>query len=142
MQVLEFLARRSKQVQDYRAHLDRMLQLCSRPPLLRRTSESLVSSAVMEEYFTLLGRLLTILPIEEQCRQICDAVDCLLIGRARLTNVAAVKMDLRRRAVENSRLPIIVVELLETALPEAYSIFLKVAFVLASISYQCCKYNN
>ncbi|RLU17102.1 hypothetical protein DMN91_011171 [Ooceraea biroi] len=138
MQVLDFLARRSRGIDDYRAHLDRMLQLCSRPPLLKRTSESLISSVVMEQYFTLLGHLLMILPNEEQRQQICDAVDCLLIGRARLTNVAAVKMDFRRCAVENSRLPIIVVELLETALPKTYPMVLRLAFVLASVSYQCC----
>jgi len=141
MQVLDFLARKSKEVECYQAHLDRMLQLCSRPPLLKRTSDNLISSVVMEQYFTLLGHLLQILPNEEQRRYIRDALDCLLIGDAQLTNVTAVKMDFRRRAVENSKLPTIVMELLKISLPKTYPMILELAFILASVSHQCCKYD-
>lgn len=142
IQVLEFLACRSKEVKEYEAHLDRMLEIAKRPPRLKRMSENLVSSVVMEQYFTLLGHLLTILSDKEQHRQICDAIDSLLIARAELTNVTAVRMDLRHRAVENSCLPNIVVGLLENALPKAYTMFLELASVLASVSFQCCEHFN
>ncbi|XP_011869132.1 PREDICTED: cilia- and flagella-associated protein 69-like, partial [Vollenhovia emeryi] len=138
MKVLEFLAWKTREANDYRVHLDRMLQLCSQPPLLKHTSESLASSVVMEHYFTLLGYLLTILPDEEDVQRIRQALDCLLIGRTKPTNVAAVKLDFRRRAMENSRLPIIIVELLEAAMPRMYPKILELASTLASISNQCC----
>lgn len=139
MKVLEFLAWKSRKVEGYRAYLDRMLQLCSRPPLLERSFASLIDSVIMEHYFTLLGYLLTILPDEDEIQRIYEALDCLLIGRTKLMNVAAVKLDFRRRAMENSRLPITVVELLEAALPKIYPRILELAFMLASISRQCCK---
>ncbi|KAL6417927.1 hypothetical protein ACFW04_007249 [Cataglyphis niger] len=136
--VLEFLAWKSREVSDYRVHLYRMLHLCNRPPLLKRTSESLVSLAIMEHYFTTLGYLLIILPNEEEIQQVQEALDCLLIERKKATNVAAIKLDLRRRAMENSKLPTTIVELLEAALPRIYPKILKVTFILASISSQCC----
>lgn len=139
MKVLEFLAWKSREVDDYRVHLDRMLRLCNRPPLLKRTSESLVSFAIMEHYFTMLGYLLIILPKEEDIQQIHEALDCLLIGRTKVTHVAAMKLDLRRRAMENSRLPVIIVELLEAALTRMYPKILELAFMLASVSSQCCE---
>ncbi|XP_067217250.1 cilia- and flagella-associated protein 69-like isoform X2 [Linepithema humile] len=137
IKVLEFLAVKTEEVDNYRVHLDRMLQLCSRPPLLKRTSENLVSSVVMERYFTSLGYLLTILRNKEDIQRIHDALDGLLIGK-KLANVAAVKLDFRRRAAENSRLPIIIVELLEVALPKLYPKILELAFTLASVSHRCC----
>lgn len=139
MKVLEFLAWKTREADDYQAHLDRMLHLCSQPPLLKQTSESLVSSVVMEHYFTLLGYLLTILPDEENVQWIYKALDCLLIKRTKPTNVAAVKLDLCRRTMENSRLPIIIVELLEDAMPKMYPQILELAYMLVSISNQCCE---
>lgn len=141
MKVLEFLAWKSSEVKDYRIYLDRMLWLCSKPPLLERTSESLVSSAIMEHYFTLLGYLLAIVSREEEILRIHDALDCLLIGRARpATNVAAVKLDFRRCSMENSRLPITIVELLRGATLGVYPQVLQVAFTLTSVSHKCCKW--
>jgi len=139
MKVLEFLAWKTREVNDYRMHLDRMLQLCSQPPLLKQTSESLASSVVMEHYFTLLGYLLTILPNKEDIQWIHEALDCLLIRRIKPTNIAAVKLDFCRRAMENSRLPIIIVELLEAAMPKMYPKILELAYMLVSISNQCCE---
>ncbi|XP_036149500.1 uncharacterized protein LOC118647855 [Monomorium pharaonis] len=138
MKVLEFLAWKIKEVNDYRVHLNRMLQLCSQPPLLKQTSECLVSSVVMEHYFTLLGHLLTILPDEEDVQRIHQALDCLLIKRTKLTNVAAVKLDFCRQTMENSRLPIIIVELLKATMPKMYPKILELAYMLASISNKCC----
>lgn len=139
MKVLEFLAWKTRKANDYRVHLNRMLQLCSQPPLLKQTSESLVSSVVMEHYFTLLGYLLTIVPDVEDVQRIHKALDCLLIRRMKPTNVAAVKLDFRRRTMENSRLPIIIVELLEAAMPKMYPKILELAYMIASISNQCCE---
>lgn len=139
MSVLEFLAWKTREVEGYRAHLGRMLQLCSRPPLLERASDSLTSSVITEHYFTLLGYLLTILPREEEIQQVRDALDALLIGQTKPANVAAVKLDFRRRAMENSKLPVIVAELLEAALPKIYPKILELAFVLTSVSRQCCE---
>lgn len=93
----------------------------------------------MQHYFTLLGYLLTILPDEEGVQRIHEALDCLLIGRKKSTNIAAVKLDFRHRAMEDSRLPIIIVELLEAALPKMYPTILELAYMLASVSNQCCK---
>lgn len=138
MEVLEFLAWKSQEANDYRVHLNRMLQLCSQPPLLKQTSESLVSFAVMEHYFTLLGYLLTILPDEEDVQRIHRILDCLLI-RKKPTNIAAVKLDFRRRAMENSRLPVIIVELLEAAMVKMYPKILELAYILASVSNQSCE---
>ncbi|XP_025152921.1 uncharacterized protein LOC112588192 [Harpegnathos saltator] len=140
MSVLEFLAWKCRTVDEYRAHLDRMLQLCSRPPLLERSSDTLTRSVIMEHYFTLLGYLLTIVPREEQIQRIRDALDSLLIERARpAANVAAARLDFRLRAMENSRLPVIVAELLEAATPKVYPKLLELAFTLASVSRQCCE---
>ncbi|XP_025073512.1 cilia- and flagella-associated protein 69-like [Pogonomyrmex barbatus] len=138
IKVLEFLAWNSREIDDYRVHLNQMLQLCNRPPLLKHTSESLVISLVMEHYFTCLGYLLTILPFEEDVQRIYNILDCLLIGRTKSTNVAAVKLDFRRRAMENSKLPIIIVELLNAAMSKMYPKMLELAYILVSVSNQCC----
>ncbi|KYN15906.1 Uncharacterized protein C7orf63 [Trachymyrmex cornetzi] len=137
MKILEFLAWKSKETNDYQEHLDRMLQLCSQPPLLKQASESLTSSVIIEHYFTFLGYLLTILP-NKDVQQIHEALDCLLIRQMKPINVAAVKLDFRRRAMENSRLPIIIIELLEAAMPKIYPKILELAYMVASISNQCC----
>lgn len=139
MKVLEFVAWKTRETDDYQTHLGKMLHLCSQPPLLEQTSESLVSSVIMEHYFTLLGYLLTILPDEENVQRIHKALGCLLIKRRKLTNVAAVKLDFCRRTMENSRLPIIIVELLEAAMPKMYPKILELAYMFASISNQCCE---
>ncbi|KAG5314763.1 CFA69 protein, partial [Acromyrmex insinuator] len=138
MKILEFLAWKSRETNDYRKHLNRMLQLCSKPPLLKQASESLTSSVIIEHYFTFLGYLLTILPNEEDVERIHEALDCLLIRQTKPMNVAAVKLDFCRRAMENSRLPIIIIELLEAAMPKIYPKILKLAYMVASISNQCC----
>ncbi|XP_018396892.1 PREDICTED: cilia- and flagella-associated protein 69-like, partial [Cyphomyrmex costatus] len=137
MKILEFLAWKSREA-EYREHLDKMLQLCSQPPLLKQASESLTSSVVIEHYFTFLGYLLTILPNEEDVQRIHEALDCLLIRQTKPINIAAVKLDFRRRAMENSRLPIIIIELLDAAIPKIYPKILELAYMLASISNQCC----
>lgn len=92
----------------------------------------------MEHYFTLLGYLLTILSYEEDIQWIHEALDCLLI-EGKKSNIAAVKLDFRRRAMEDSKLPIIIVELLEAAMPKVYPKILELAYMLASVSNQCCK---
>ncbi|XP_018355188.1 PREDICTED: cilia- and flagella-associated protein 69-like [Trachymyrmex septentrionalis] len=138
MKILEFLAWKSRETNDYQEHLDRMLQLCSQPPLLKQASESLTSSVIIEHYFTFLGYLLIILPNEEDVQRIHEALDCLLIRQTKPINIAAVKLDFCRRAMENSRLPIIIIELLEAAMPKIYPKILELAYTVASISNQCC----
>lgn len=142
MKVLEFLNWKSRKVEDYRPHLDRMIQLCGRPPLLERTSESLFSSVLMEHYFTFLGYLLTMSQNEEEFRRTHDVLSRLLIERTKSTNIAAIKLDLCRRAMESSRLPIVAAELLEAASPNVYPRVLELAYMLASVSHQCCKKNS
>jgi len=142
MKILEFLAWKSRETNDYREHLDRMLQLCNQPPLLKKASETLTSSVIIEHYFTFLGCLLTILPNEEDIQRIHETLDCLLIRQTKPINIAAVKLDFRRRAMENSRLPIIINELLEAAMPKIYPKILELAYMVASISNQCCKLLN
>lgn len=86
----------------------------------------------------MLGYLLIILSNEEEIQKIHEALDCLLIEQ-KVTNVTAIKLDLRRRAMESSKLPIIIVELLKAALTRMYPKILELTFILASISSQCCE---
>jgi len=83
-----------------------------------------------------------IVPDEEDVQRIHKALDGLLIKRIKPTNVAAVKLDFRRRTMENSKLPIIIVELLEAAMPKMYQKILEPAYMIASISNQCCEYSR
>ncbi|KAG7212571.1 hypothetical protein KM043_012870 [Ampulex compressa] len=137
MNIIEFLAWKSREVKQYRTHLDRMLELCRVPPLLERCSDTLVSSDVMEQYFTLLGYLLAILPTKREASKIHEALYYLLI-RTGPVNEAAVKLEYRRLTMEKSRLPITVTELLEASFPAMYPKILELVFLLVSVSYTCC----
>ncbi|KAL0112704.1 hypothetical protein PUN28_012162 [Cardiocondyla obscurior] len=81
MKVIEFLARKGREDDDCRAHLNRMLHLCSQLPLLKRSSESFASSAITGHYFTFPGLLLTMLPDKRDVTRIHKVLECLLLVR-------------------------------------------------------------
>ncbi|XP_076397129.1 cilia- and flagella-associated protein 69 isoform X2 [Megachile rotundata] len=136
IKLLKFLAQNVKLVKDYELYLDQMLELCSLPPLLEKSSEGFFKNDIMEQYFTLLGQLFIILPIQEQALKVHKALHSLLM-KQRLKNAATIKLELCYRAVERSKLPIIVTELLQSSSPDTYPKFLELVFLLSSISCTC-----
>lgn len=139
IKILKFLAENVKTVEEYKLHLNRMLELCNIPPLLEKSSDSLIFDDIMKQYFTLLGQLLIILPTEQQILKIHKILHSLLL-KTEIRNVAAVTFEYCRKAMEKSKLPIIVTELLSTSYLETYEKFLQLVFLLSSISYECCMY--
>lgn len=139
IKVLVFLAENVKRIKEYELHLDRMLELCNVTPLLEKTSESLTHENIMEQYFTMLGHLLVILPTKQQVLKVHKVLRSLLL-RAQVNDVTAVKLEYCRKCMERSRLPIIVAELLQTSSTEMYPKNLKLVFLLSSVSYKCCRY--
>ncbi|XP_043786646.1 cilia- and flagella-associated protein 69-like [Apis laboriosa] len=137
IKVLKFLAENVKTVEEYKLHLNRMLELCNIPPLLEKSSDSLILDDIMEQYFTLLGHLLIILPTEHQILKIHRILHSLLL-KTEIKNSAAVKFEHCRKAMEKSKLPIIIAELLRTSYLKMYEKILQLVFLLSSISYESC----
>ncbi|XP_076278659.1 cilia- and flagella-associated protein 69 [Lasioglossum baleicum] len=139
MTVLEFLVEnviKENSIKEYELLLDEMLTLCSLPPLLEKSSEILTNNDRMEQYFTLLGKLLVVLPAKEQVSKIHEAIHSLLLKRDS-SNVAAVKIKDCLAVVEKSQLPKMVVKSLESSLPDMYEKILELVFLLSSISHVC-----
>lgn len=139
IKVLKFLAENVKTVKEYKIHLNRMLELCNIPPLLEKLSDNLILEDIMKHYFTLLGHLLIILPTEQQILKIHRILHSLLL-KTKIKNIAAIKLEYCRKAVEKSELPIIIAELLRTSELKMYEKVLQLVFLLSSISYECCMY--
>ncbi|XP_017754601.1 PREDICTED: cilia- and flagella-associated protein 69-like [Eufriesea mexicana] len=114
-----------------------MLELCNITPLLEKSSESLTHENTMEQYFTMLGHLLIILPTKQQISKVHRALHSLLL-KAQVKDAAAVKLEYCRKCMERSRLPMTVAELLQASSTEMYPIILGLVFLLSSISYKCC----
>nr|XP_031827063.1 cilia- and flagella-associated protein 69-like [Nomia melanderi] len=136
MRILEFLTQNVKSFKDYKPHLDQMLDLCQLPPLLDKSSEVLLNNNILEQYFTLLGHLLIVLPHKEQVLKVYKALHCLLLKRD-ASNVTAIKIKHCHKVVEKSELPLKVVKSLQSSLPEMYEKILELVFLLSSISYTC-----
>ncbi|XP_076619072.1 uncharacterized protein LOC143340711 [Colletes latitarsis] len=136
IKILPFLARNVKSVKEYELYLDQMLGLCNLTPLLEKYSENLIIFDIMEQYFTLLGHLLEILPTNEQILKVHEALHSLLL-RTHSTNVATVKLEYCHRVMEKSKLPISVTNLLKVSVPSMYQKVLELIFLLSSISYTC-----
>lgn len=139
IKILEFLAGNIKSVKEYEIHLTQMLKLCAIPPLMEKSSEKLTKCDIMEDYFTLLGHLLIILSEKEQVLMIHKALHSLLLWTKSI-NIAAADPEYCRKTMEKSKLPIIVIEKLNTSLPEMYEKTLELVFLLSSVSRTCCKY--
>ncbi|XP_014603733.1 PREDICTED: uncharacterized protein LOC106786638 isoform X2 [Polistes canadensis] len=138
IKVLEFLATNANSVEDYHSHLDRMLEFSNRPPLLESTYQSLVCLDIMEQYFTLFGYLLTILPNEQELLKVHEALRSLLI-RTAPADSSVVNAELCRTAMERSNLSFRVTEIFKyTSSPEAYSNILELVFLLSSVSCVSC----
>ncbi|XP_012288237.1 uncharacterized protein LOC105703988 [Orussus abietinus] len=137
IEIIEFLAWKAREVPDYRIHLDRMLQLCGRPPRLEKTSENLFCGRVLQRYFTMFGYLLVILPAQREILQVHEALHELLT-RTKPAVISAAKPELCRVAMENSELPVVVTRLAEFSPPHMYPKILDLIFLLASVSYKCC----
>ncbi|XP_043488894.1 cilia- and flagella-associated protein 69-like [Polistes fuscatus] len=139
IKVFEFLATNAKSIEDYRSHLDRMLDFSNRPPLLENTYQSLLCLDIMEQYFTLFGYLLTILPNERELLKVREALRSLLI-RTVPADSSVVKPELCRAAMERSNLSFRVTEIFKyTSSPEAYSNILELVFLLSSVSCVSCQ---
>lgn len=133
------MAENVKTVKEYKLHLNRMLELCNIPPLLEKSSDNLIVDDIMEHYFTLLGDLLIISPTEQQILKIHKILHSLLL-KTKIKNIAAVKFEYCRKAMEKSQLPIIIAELLRASYSKMYEKILQLVFLLSSISYECCMY--
>ncbi|XP_076240800.1 cilia- and flagella-associated protein 69 [Calliopsis andreniformis] len=136
IKILEFLACNIKSVKEYQPHLDQMLKLCALPPVMEKSSEKVTNSNIMEQYFTMLGHLLIILPTKEQVLKIHEALHSLLLW-TKFTNIAAVNPEYCYKVMEKSELPIIVIQLLENSLPDVYEKILELVFLLSSVSHTC-----
>lgn len=141
MSVVEFLALNSRHVEEYQKYLDQMLTLCCTPPLLSKTSEVLFCSEVLEHYFTLFAYLLVILPTVREIFAVHEAIHRLL-DKKKPGHIAAVKLELCRRAVEASILPVAVTEILEIATSEIFQRTLETALLLVSATDKCCTFGN
>lgn len=133
------MAENVNRVKEYELHLDRMLDLCDIPLVLEKSSESLIHEDVIEQYFTLLGHLLVILPTKKQALKVHKALHSLLLKKQK-EDISAIQLEHCHKAVEKSKLPLTVVELLQASTTETYPKTLELVLLLSSISYKCCMY--
>ncbi|XP_033222568.1 cilia- and flagella-associated protein 69-like [Belonocnema kinseyi] len=137
MDILEFLSLKAKSVKQYQIHLDRMLELCNQPLVLEKTSEILSCADVIEQYFTVLGYLLAILPSTAEVLQVYRAVGCLLI-QSKHVEGSTIPLEICHRAMERSQLPIILAKLVQVSSFDIYERVLHLIFILVSVSSICC----
>lgn len=133
------MAENVNRVKEYELHLDRMLELCNIPLLLEKSSENLIHEDIIGQYFTLLGHLLVILPTKKQALKVHKALHSLLL-KTQKKDISAIQLEHCRKAMEKSKLPLTVVELLQASTTETYPKTLELVFLLSSISYKCCMY--
>ncbi|XP_043682372.1 uncharacterized protein LOC122635790 [Vespula pensylvanica] len=136
IKIIEFLKTNAKHVEDYRLHLDQMLEFSKRPPLLEKFSQNITCSDIMEQYFTFFGYLL-ILRSKQELLKVHEALRSLLI-RTVPADPSAVKSEICRAAMEKSNLCFTVIGILNTSSTEEYPMMLELIFLLSSISYVCC----
>ncbi|KAK2581585.1 hypothetical protein KPH14_002093 [Odynerus spinipes] len=134
--ILIFLSENAKTVDDYRKHLSRMLDFCARPPLLETTSQGLICSDIMTQYFILLSHLLVALTSQEEILKVHEAFRSLLI-RTAPSDPSAVKAVLCRTAMEGSNLALVLTDILNTSSPEGYPTVLESVFLISSVSSVC-----
>ncbi|KAL2713449.1 cilia- and flagella-associated protein 69-like isoform X1 [Vespula squamosa] len=137
IKIIEFLETNAEHVEDYRLHLDQMLEFSNRPPLLEKFSENITCSDIMEQYFTFFGYLLTILERKQELLKVHEALRSLLI-RTVPADPSAVKPEICRAAMEKSDLSLTVAGILNTSSLEKYPMVLELIFLLSSISCVCC----
>ncbi|KAF7383059.1 hypothetical protein HZH68_014908 [Vespula germanica] len=137
IKIIEFLKTNAKHVEDYRLHLDQMLEFSKRPPLLEKFSQNITCSDIMEQYFTFFGYLL-ILRSKQELFKVHEALRSLLI-RTVPADPSAVKSEICRAAMEKSNLCFTVIGILNTSSTEEYPMLLELIFLLSSISYVCSK---
>lgn len=139
MCILEFLALKVQEVPEYKKYLDHMLELSRTPPLLTKTSEGLFCSEILEHYFTMLAYLLLILSTEREILVVHESIRRLL-DRSKPAQIAAVKLEHCRRAVEESALPVTVAELIEITTDEMFHRMLETTLLLISVSPKSCTF--
>ncbi|KAK0094708.1 hypothetical protein PV326_010229 [Microctonus aethiopoides] len=137
MEILEFLARKIQHNLEYKKYLNIMLDICAHPPLLEKSSEYLSCSDIIVHYFTVLGYLLVLIPNNLEIIKTLDVINQLLI-RSTPVEISAIKLELLHSAVEKSRLPLILTDLIQISPSEIFKNILDTTFNVASISNVCC----
>lgn len=140
MGILEFLARKILDNPEYRKYLNIMLDICAHPPLLEKSSECLSCSDIIVHYLTVLGYLLVLIPDNQEIIKTLDVINQLLI-RSTPVEISAIKLEFLHSAVEKSRLPLILTDLIQISPSEIFKNILDTTFNVASISNVCCKFN-
>lgn len=139
VQVLDFLAHKTRDIPVYQKHLNKMLDHCGHPPLLEKSSDSLSCTPVLEQYFTTLGCLLTQLPTQQEILKVLHAIQQLLL-RPKPVALSSVKLELCIKAVELSKLPLILTQLLKTCSPEIHKKIIDIIYVIVLSSNTCCMF--
>ncbi|XP_044004058.1 uncharacterized protein LOC122849425 [Aphidius gifuensis] len=138
MQVLEFLAWKTRDNPDYQKHLDKMLEHCCWPPRFDKSSEILSSRDVIEHYFSLLGYVIVILSnYQDDISKVLNAL-CQLLTKTKSIDKSAVKLEYRYEAVEKSKLPSIIANFIEICNIEIFDKVLDLIWIIVSISDTCC----
>ncbi|KAK0167140.1 hypothetical protein PV327_004576 [Microctonus hyperodae] len=137
MTILEFLATKIQDIPEYKKYLNIMLDICAYPPLLEKSSEYLSCSDIIVHYFTVLGYLLVLIPNNQEIIKTLDIINKLLI-RSTPVEISAIKLEFVHSAVEKSRLPLILSDLIQISSSEIFKDILDTTFNVASISNMCC----
>ena len=140
MDILEFLSWKAKDVKQYQIHLDRMLELCCEPLVLEKNSEILSSLEFVEQYLSVLGYILVILPTKAEVLQVCRALGHMLI-HSKYVEGPTVPLEIYHQAMERSQLPIVLAKLLEVSSHDIYQRILDLLFIVVSLSSLCCESN-
>ncbi|OXU26262.1 hypothetical protein TSAR_007122 [Trichomalopsis sarcophagae] len=139
-EILEFVALRARMSSEYLDILYQLLELCSKPLLLHRTSEILTCAKTLRRYVSFLGYLMILVPTRQAFIMAKTAIEGLVTHeKSKKRRRDAVKPDARREAVEASRLPVTLDELAEVVSDETYPDILEIILALVSVSQVCCK---
>ncbi|XP_043283076.1 uncharacterized protein [Venturia canescens] len=140
--LLEFVALKSGIFAEFKVLLNRMLRLCKLPLVLQKTSDSLRYNDAVELYFSTLGHLMTeALHKDHEILMVLEAISNLLVLRKnndQLASVPYLKLEICHKAMEKSRLPIHLMELLRVSSLAVYDQALNVVLILVTTSNNCC----
>lgn len=82
--------------------------------------------------------MIVILPNHLEILKVLDAL-CQLLTRSKSSDISAVKLDYCQRAVERSKLPMIIADLVAVCTPEIEKKLLNLTWIVVLISDECCK---
>lgn len=122
---------------EYKEYFDKMLILCKGSILLKKPSEIITASEILEEYLTFFEYLLVIADDED-----ITIIQQILLHLLTLKTLERNEIDSEVccKAMEETTLPITVVQLIQISSINIYQHLLELTLLMATSSALCCEH--